>query len=126
MRCLTALELSHRAHIADLSIPSYCEGHATGRTSRWGERFCSTLFVFTTWSTRSSTEQVRSCSPLPGVSFSSGLGADRRMDHVVFPLALPGGTPPVPFTAYPEKPWSASQIGMRGREGHSIHCRCKP
>ena len=52
-----------------------------------------------TCSTRSSTEQVRSCRPLPGVSFSSGLGADRLMDHVVLPFAFPGGTPPVSFTA---------------------------
>ena len=64
----------------------------------------NTLFVFTTWSTRSSTEQVRSCRPLPGVSFSSGLGADRFMDHVVFPFALPGGMLPVSLTAQAQRP----------------------
>ena len=69
----------------------------------WRKSSRSTLFVFTTWSTRSSTEQVRSCRPLPGVSFSSGLGADRLMDHVVLPLALPGGTVPVSFTACRQK-----------------------
>ncbi len=44
-------------------------------------------------------EQLRSWIPLPGVSFISGLAALRRIAHVVFPLAFPGGTSPFAVTA---------------------------
>ncbi len=45
-------------------------------------------------------EHVRSCTPLPGVSLISGLAIARRIAHVVFPFAFPGGTSPFSATAY--------------------------
>ena len=77
------------------------------------------MFVFTTWSTRSSTEHVRSCKPLPGVSFSSGLGPDLLMDHVVFPFALPGGMPPVSVTAWQGIAFVSGQPRRQARAGQS-------
>ena len=106
-----------------VTLPLWCWQHVGHQCGI--QEANSTLFVFTTWSTRSSTEQVRSCRPLPGVSFSSGLGADRLMDHVVLPFVFPGGTPPVSFTALPHRPLVFYSVGSLRTDQIAI-CNEKP
>lgn len=61
----------------------------------------ATLLDLTTPSKRSSTEHVRSCRPLPGVSFNSGLARGAFLTQPwLAPGALPGGIEPVSSTAH--------------------------
>ena len=77
---------------------SMVAGRCSGRS--WQVQWWHTLLDLTTVSSRSSTEHVRSCKPLPGVNFSSGLALGVLRTHCCGELrALPGGTAPLDCTA---------------------------
>ena len=100
--CSAHFRLQHQIvlHKVLCQLAGSAEGAGRCSSRSWQVQWRRTLFDLTTVSSRSSTEHVRSCKPLPGVNFSSGLALGVLRTHCCGELrALPGGTAPLDCTA---------------------------